>query len=116
MTRTVLAAAFLSVSLVVASASSCTLDELLAQAHMAIDEGQVDTAIEISTQAIAMDPSSALAHYSRGVAFGMKHLHVESISDFAEAIRLDPGMWKAYRNRGSASGTGGLRSHDLGSH
>jgi len=83
----------------VANAPAATLDELLTQARQAGDEKRFDAAIEISTQAIAVAATSAMAHYERGYAYAMKQMPEEAIGDFSEAIRLDPSMWKAYRNR-----------------
>lgn len=79
-----------------------TLQDLLTQAHTAIDENRLDAAIELSSRAIALDASSALAYYSRGIAYGRNGVNDKAIADISEAIRLDPAMWKAYRNRGTA--------------
>ena len=54
-------------------------------------------------KAICLNPVSAEAYNSRGVAKGeLKQQYKEAISDLDEAIRLDPDYAKAYSNRGLA--------------
>ena len=54
-------------------------------------------------KAICLNPVSAEAYNSRGVAKGeLQQQYKEAISDLDEAIRLDPDYAKAYGNRGLA--------------
>jgi tetratricopeptide (TPR) repeat protein len=54
------------------------------------------------TEAVRLDPNSALAYHSRGLAWrDMGNLH-EAIADYTESIRLDAGDALAYFNRGEA--------------
>ncbi len=54
---------------------------------------QADTS---SLKALDMDPDSAEAHASRGVALFLKKEYTESEREFEAAIRLDPMLFEAY--------------------
>jgi len=49
-----------------------------------------------SLRALEIDPNSAEAHASRGVALFLKNEHIESEKEFETAIRLDPMLFEAY--------------------
>ena len=54
------------------------------------------------TEAIQLNPRSAVAYNNRGLAYENKGDHDKAIADFTDAIRLEPKDAKAYYNRGSA--------------
>ena len=63
----------------------------------------MDKAIPDLNEAIRLDPNnSAMAYYSRGLAWGNKKEYDKAISDLSEAIRLDPDNGVAYYLRGKA--------------
>jgi tetratricopeptide (TPR) repeat protein/MinD-like ATPase involved in chromosome partitioning or flagellar assembly len=64
------------------------------------DKKNFDEAIKKYNEAIRLDPSFALAYYSRGRAHLGKESFDEALSDFNEAIRLDANYVKAYVGRG----------------
>ena len=49
-------------------------------------------------------------YYNRGLAYGDKGEHDKAITDFTEAIRLDPKYAQAYHNRGVAYDKKGERA------
>ncbi len=49
-----------------------------------------------SRKALDLDPDSAEAHASRGVALSLKEKYAESEKEFKTAIRLDPMLFEAY--------------------
>ncbi|MBN1571167.1 MAG: winged helix-turn-helix domain-containing protein [Acidobacteria bacterium] len=55
-----------------------------------------DQADSMSRRALELDPDSAEAHASRGVAHSLKHNYSEAESEFEEAIVLDPTLFEAY--------------------
>lgn len=61
-------------------------------------QGQYDRAIEEFTKAIAIDPDSAEAYYSRGLAYIMIEDYASAVKDYDKAIELDPSA-VAYNNR-----------------
>src|SRR5712691_10254342 len=70
------------------------------------DNASGDEAIAACTRVIQNRGTStknrALAYNNRGVEYGAKGDHDRAISDFSEAIRLDPKYAVAYANRGVA--------------
>ncbi len=77
-----------------------------------LEVGKFDLAVSDLTEAIHLDPNSALAYNNRGVALAQGASMQEApratetlsraIADFTEAIRLDPQHLLAYTNRGRA--------------
>ena len=61
-----------------------------------------DKAIVESTKAIELDPTSTMAYFLRGSAYGEEGEYDKAIIDYAEAIRVDPNYAVAYNNRGNA--------------
>lgn len=59
-------------------------------------------AIEAYTEAIRLDPHSAIAFYGRGYAYYASHDADRAIQDFSEAIRLEPRYGEAFRERARA--------------
>jgi len=59
------------------------------QGNTYTDNHDYDRAIAAVSEAIRLDPKSAGAFISRGVAWE-KRRHDQAIADFSEAIRLEP--------------------------
>jgi adenylate cyclase len=55
-----------------------------------------EQADETSRMALDLDPDSAEAHASRGVAYSLKEKYVEAENEFETAIRLNPRLFEAY--------------------
>src|SRR5215475_11361992 len=75
---------------------------LMSQGHTDINNGDYDRAIAAFSDAMRLDPRSALAFANRGVAYERKGDMDRAIADFSEAIRLDPNYALASSNRGIA--------------
>jgi tetratricopeptide (TPR) repeat protein len=73
---------------------------LLDNGNAFFDKKEYDKAISSFTDAIRLDPTSALVYCQRGRAYGYKGDYDNAISDFDEAIRLDPRLALAYNARG----------------
>src|SRR5215467_10136509 len=80
---------------------------LMSQGHTDINNGDYDRAIVAFSDAMRLDPKSALAFTNRGVAYERKGDMDRAIADFSEAIRLDPNYALASSNRGIAYGKKG---------
>jgi adenylate cyclase len=50
----------------------------------------------MSGKALELNPDSAEAHVSRGVACSLKENYIEAGNEFETAINLDPMLWEAY--------------------
>jgi tetratricopeptide (TPR) repeat protein len=85
-------------------------DRLLRQGLVSTRHGRPDIAIASFTEALSLDPKSAIAHRSRGAAYARKGAYGEAIRDFTAAIQLDPDYAVAYRGRGAAHNH--LRDYD----
>src|SRR5215471_18166673 len=75
---------------------------LMSQGQTDINNGDYDRAIEAFSDAMRLDPKSALAFTNRGVAYERRGDMDRAIADFSEAIRLDPNYALASSNRGIA--------------
>ena len=64
--------------------------------------GDLDRAIADYSEAIRLDPKSALAFNNRGFAYFSKGDVDHSVADYSDAIRLDPKYILAFNNRGRA--------------
>jgi serine/threonine protein kinase len=65
-------------------------------------KGDWEGAIADYTEALRLDPGSALVHYHRACAFGEKGAWDRAAADCTEALRLDPRLAIAYLGRGVA--------------
>ncbi|KAJ7102357.1 putative stress-induced protein STI1 [Mycena belliarum] len=63
---------------------------------------QYDQAIESYTQAIALDPTSAIYYSNRAAAYSSKGDHLSAVGDAEQAIAVDPKFVKAYHRLGHA--------------
>ena len=66
----------------------------------AYQRGDLDSAIQDYTKAIALNPYLAGVYYNRGLAYGEKGDHDRAIQDYDKAIVLKPDYAEAYNNRG----------------
>ena len=72
----------------------------IVQGNLLVGQGQFDRAVAEYTEAIRIEPRSALAYMGRGVARAKAGQVKQAIADQTEAIRIDPGLAAAFRNRG----------------
>lgn len=64
--------------------------------HAGSQDEHRDQADSMSRRALELDPDSAEAHASRGVAHSLKNNYEEAESEFQEAIRLHPTLFEAW--------------------
>lgn len=64
--------------------------------------GDLEGAIQLFQQAIATDPSLAIAHYNLGTAHRARGYLDEAIAAYRQAIALDPSYPEAHQNLGVA--------------
>src|SRR6185436_3349445 len=62
--------------------------------------GNREAAIKDYTEAIKLDPTSAVAFFNRGNAYDQLGDYDRAIADYTEAIKLDPNDPDVYNNRG----------------
>ena len=76
-------------------------DEHIVQGNLLVGQGQYNRAVAEYTEAIRIEPRSALAYMGRGVARAKAGRVKQAIADQTEAIRIDPrASAAAFRNRG----------------
>lgn len=75
---------------------------LVSQGDTDANTGNYDRAIATLSEAIRLNPSGALAFYSRGMVYGKKGDYDRAIADYDEAIRFDASDSLAFINRGLA--------------
>jgi tetratricopeptide (TPR) repeat protein len=68
----------------------------------AIAEKNYDKAIADFSDAIRLEPTYALAHSIRGIAWAMKHEYEKAFTDLNQGIRLNPKDAEVYTYRGFA--------------
>jgi adenylate cyclase len=64
--------------------------------HAGSHDAHRDQADAVSCKALDLDPDSAEAHTSRGIALFLNRNFAEAEAHFEEAIRLDPTLFEAY--------------------
>lgn len=74
------------------------INKLKAGALMAA--GDLQGALDVFTQAIALNPSDALSYLSRGIALSTMGNNQQAVEDFNTTLSLDPNNPAAYHNRG----------------
>jgi tetratricopeptide (TPR) repeat protein len=79
-----------------------TAEEYLDRGNTEYNESNYERALANYTEAIHLDPQSALAYTSRGAARHRQSDLDGAIQDYDQAIRLDPQLAAAYSNRGLA--------------
>ena len=82
----------------VASAQSKAPDELFKQGNDAFNEGQLDKAIDLYTQATTKRQDFKEAWYNLGIAFGRKKQFDKEIEAYEKAIGIDAKYTKALYN------------------
>lgn len=65
-------------------------------------EDNLREATSASERAVELDPESAEAHASRGLAISLSRCHDEAQQEFDTAIRLNPNLFEPYYYRGRA--------------
>ncbi|MCL2602475.1 MAG: tetratricopeptide repeat protein [Treponema sp.] len=79
------------------------IDDLLLEALSAHNKNQFSKAIAIYTRILDMKPVdnvSSLIYKHRGIAYFTRSLYEEAISDFSQALELDPKSYKAAYYKG----------------
>lgn len=74
---------------------------LLAEGETRLAANDWDGAATVFRQAVAVAPSSAIAHSKLGVALARMTRWEEAVAEFARAIQLDPRYAPAYSNLGN---------------
>ena len=67
-----------------------SVDESTALVHRAIDLEDYDSAIELLTQAVAIDPRNAQAYFERGIALMNLDRDADAVADFSSALEIHP--------------------------
>ncbi|MDI6740127.1 MAG: tetratricopeptide repeat protein [Candidatus Edwardsbacteria bacterium] len=81
------------------------INKLKAGALMAA--GDLQGALDIFTQAIALNPNDALSYLSRGIALSSMGNNQQAVEDFNAALSLNPNDPAVYHNRGIAFSASG---------
>jgi len=76
--------------------------DLERKAKEAFVDDDFELAVELYTQAIELDPSSAILYADRAQAYIKLDSFTEAVADANKAIQLDPSMPKAYFRKGTA--------------
>ncbi len=72
--------------------------EFVQLAAQAVRENRFEQALELASQALAIDPTSVDALVIRGIAYAQTQQSDAATAAFREAIRIDPTSSKAYYN------------------
>ncbi|GAB1599212.1 tetratricopeptide repeat protein 28-like isoform X1 [Argonauta hians] len=86
----------------ISSDTNCELEHLLQESHDAISKGNFNHAVELYTEAIAMDSQNPLLYVYRSASFANLHKHAESLADAQKARFLHPCLALAYLQEGNA--------------
>lgn len=70
--------------------------------------GQYQSAVDILTEAIRLQPGDPLAYYHRGIAYQRLRAYAQALSDFTVVIEKGPPFDYAYLNRGAVRAKLGL--------
>jgi lipoprotein NlpI len=82
-------------------AAEPTADDLIRDAQLALDRGQMKEADQLASRAIEQEPRNARARLVRGLIRERINKHEDAIADFDKAIDLDAKLAEAYDHRGS---------------
>ncbi len=91
------------------SLAGAAQDDALQQGLAALKENHLDVALERLTAAERQSPTNANIRNFLGIVFAQMGRNSEAVSEYQEAIRLDPKLQDAYRNLGFLEWT----EHDL---
>ena len=72
------------------------------KANALMGSGDLQGALDVFSQAIALNPSDALSYLSRGIALSSMGNNQQAVEDFNAALGLNPNDAAAYHNRGIA--------------
>lgn len=97
-------------------AQNTSAEEIFEIAETAYASGELDRAIALYTQALALDSVYYRAYVSRGVCYYDKDEFALAIADQQRAIALAPDRWVAYTNRGNALSRAGMFEAALADH
>jgi Flp pilus assembly protein TadD len=101
-----LAAVCMGLSVVAARAQDAPLQGPLKDAAIALQRGQIDSAVQFYTDALAdkglSNDKRAVVFNDRGVAQMRRQQYKLAIDDFNRAVQLSPEYAPVYNNRGNA--------------
>ena len=84
-----------------AGAAEASVDDLVRQAREAFRQGKGDEAVALATQAIAAEPKNPGPRHIRAQIHAARRQHEKAITDFTEALKLDPSAVGIYQARGA---------------
>lgn len=70
--------------------------------NKAFSAGRFEEAIELFTEAISKDPSSALLYSNRAAALSSLSRHADALADAEKCVLLQPDWWKGHTRKGHA--------------
>ena len=81
-----------------------SVKEIVVRANLLFESGDSEQAIQLLNKAIRIDPKSAYAYNSRGLAYYNTNRFNQATEDYDRAIHLDPEYADPYNNRGVVHG------------
>jgi tetratricopeptide (TPR) repeat protein len=90
----------ISISIIQPTFGQKTAPELLKQAVICSEAGNLDASIELCNQAIALNQKYELAFFQRAIAYELKGNINKAIDDYTTTIKLNSKNIQAYLNRG----------------
>jgi lipoprotein NlpI len=82
------------------AAELVSVGELRGAASAALERGQYSNAVELATQAIAVEPENFRAWAIRGRAYSLLKRPALAIPDFTQSLKLEPSSTSLYQVRG----------------
>lgn len=86
----------------ISESSQQQASELIETGRLLYGEGNAADAIVNYSDAIALDPNSAIAYANRGGVLAAQRNYTKAIADYSCAIQLNPDLAGAYGGRGLA--------------
>ena len=84
------------------SARAATRDAYIARGDAHVEAGAAEAALADYGEALALDPSNALAYNQRGLALESFERYDDALADYTQAVALDPGNATTLANRANA--------------
>jgi tetratricopeptide (TPR) repeat protein len=75
-------------------------NELIKQSALSFQKGDWNSVIDITSQALFLNPKSEIAYTNRAGAYANKGMPQEALADCNKAIAINPDYGLAYNNRG----------------
>lgn len=100
MNRSVLIIIYILLFLVKTGVAQRTAPELLKQAIICADAGELQSALELCNQSIAINPKYDLAFFQRAITREMMGDITGAIVDYSNVIQISTNNLQAYLNRG----------------